>query len=203
MASRRLLTAEDFALPATTMAPRLIGAVIEAHGVTARITETEAYQGMEDRACHASRGVTARTEILFGECGVLYVYLCYGMHALLNLVCDREGVPAAVLLRAIDITRGQSLARARRSDATGSVAQLANGPAKLTQALGIGVRHHRLRLGEPGCPMRLRLGEPRDELACGTRIGVDYAGSCALRPWRWWEAGYPLAAKPTPITRAR
>ena len=200
MATGRLLTRDDFSAPATTVAPGLIGAVIEAHGVRARIIETEAYQGIEDRACHASRGRTARTEVLFGECGVLYVYLCYGMHALLNLVCDREGVPAAVLLRAVDITHGLSVARQRRGIPDGASARLANGPAKLTQALGITLRHQGLRLGEPGCPLRVRLGQPLGERVCGRRVGVDYAGSCALRPWRWWESGYPLAARPTPVS---
>nr|MBA3707541.1 DNA-3-methyladenine glycosylase [Planctomycetota bacterium] len=88
----------ELALPAPQLAPLLIGCAIEAHGVAGTIVETEAYQGEEDQACHACRGLTPRTATLYREPGTLYVYLCYGMHHLLNIVCDRDGAPAAVLI---------------------------------------------------------------------------------------------------------
>ncbi len=200
-----VLTADDLALPAPVLAPLLIGCGIEAHGVRGRIIETEAYQGEEDLACHASRGRTPRTEVLYAAPGTLYVYLCYGMHVLLNLVCDREGTPAAVLIRAIDIGAGEgdgeSLARRRRGQARASTAmareQLANGPAKLTQALAIDLGHNRLVLGATRCPLRLRPARVRPPLARGPRVGVAYAGDgWAQRPWRWWQAGYPVATGP-------
>jgi DNA-3-methyladenine glycosylase len=192
-----VLVPEDFARPATAVAPLLIGCGIEAHGVRGRIVEAEAYQGVEDKACHASRGRTARTEVLFGEPGTLYAYLCYGLHVLLNLVCDAPGTPAAVLVRAVDVEAGEPAVRRRRGQPGGRPQLLANGPAKLTQALGISLEHNHLRLGEPRCPLRLTPARVRPVLACGPRIGVAYAGpGWADRPWRWWEAGYPVAAAP-------
>jgi DNA-3-methyladenine glycosylase len=194
---RGVLVPDDFAQPAPVVAPLLIGCGIEAHGVRGTIVEAEAYQGMEDRACHASRGRTPRTDVLFGPPGALYVYLCYGLHFLLNLVCDRDGTPAAVLLRAVDVDHGEALARRRRGNARCAREQLANGPAKLTQALGIGLEHNRLLLDDPRCPLRLIPARVRPRLARGPRVGVAYAGTgWADRPWRWWRAGYPVAAGP-------
>jgi DNA-3-methyladenine glycosylase len=192
-----VLGPDDFTAPAPEVAPRLIGCGIEANGVRARIVEVEAYHSVEDRACHAARGRTPRTEVLFGEPGTLYVYLCYGLHFLLNLVCDHEGTPSAVLLRAIDITHGEPLVRRRRGQPRGRRELLANGPAKLTQALAINLGHNRLRLGDARCPLRLLPAMARPPLAHGPRIGVAYAGPVwAAKPWRWWQAGYPVAAGP-------
>jgi len=163
----------------------------------ARITETEAYQGIEDLACHASRGLTARTSTLFGPCGVLYVYLCYGVHAMLNVVCDAPGVPAAVLIRAVDIESEIPLARSRRHAHDGMRHEdLANGPGRLTQALDIGVRHHGLRLGQAGCPMVIERGPAPASISCGARVGVAYAREWALKPWRFWQTGYRLSHPP-------
>ncbi len=121
------------------------------------------------------------------------------MHVLLNLVCDAEGVPAAVLLRAVDISRGEALARRRRrASATTPREHLANGPGKLTAALGIGLSAHGRRLGEPGCPLQVHAPLERVAVLQGPRIGVDYAGAWAARPWRWWQSGYPVAQLPRP-----
>jgi DNA-3-methyladenine glycosylase len=194
-----VLVPDDFAAPAPEIAPLLIGCGIAANGVRGTIVEAEAYQGEDDRACHASRGRTARTEVLFGPPGTLYVYLCYGLHFLLNLVCDREGTPSAVLLRAVDIEDGEAPARRRRGNARCAREQLANGPAKLTQALRISLEHNRLRLDDPRCPLRLTPAKARPRLARGPRVGVAYAGpGWADKPWRWWRAGYPVAAGPGP-----
>src|SRR4051812_33833526 len=97
----------DLARPAPVVAPALIGWELVAHGVRARIVETEAYQGEEDLACHASKGRTPRTDLLYREAGTLYLYLVYGLHVLLNIVCDRVGAPSAVLVRAIDVSEGE------------------------------------------------------------------------------------------------
>lgn len=188
---------DDFAAPAPELAPRLVGCPIEGDGVRGTIVETEAYHGEDDRACHASRGRTARTEVLFGAPGTLYVYLCYGLHSLLNIVCADEGVPSAILIRAVDIEHGEALARRRRGASVARREQLANGPAKLTQALGVRLNHNRLLLGEPRCPLRIGVRTTRPTLACGPRVGVAYAGAgWADKPWRWWRAGYPVAAGP-------
>ena len=122
--------------PVLEVARDLVGCTL-AHGDCAGIVvETEAYHYSEP-ACHAYAGVTPRTEVLWGPPGVAYVYRSYGIHALLNAVCEPDGVGAAVLIRAIEPTRGIELMRERRGPVPDR--ELANGPGKLTQALGIGL----------------------------------------------------------------
>ncbi len=191
--------------PAPQAAPLLIGWRLHAHGVVARITETEAYQGEADLACHAARGRTRRTAALYGAAGTLYVYRCYGMHWMLNLVCDRAEVPAAVLIRSVSVISGLDLARARRGSAAGRARQgavraradltLANGPGKVCQALGLDGSSHGLHLDDPrgGISLSPPRGAP-PLLDCGPRIGVSYAGAYwSRRRWRWWERGFPVA----------
>ena len=98
------------------------------------ILEVEAYIGESDLACHARAGITSRTKPLYGPPGTTYVYFTYGMHWMLNFVTEREGFPAAILLRALCPTEGASIMQTRRRQA---FAELTNGPAKITQALGI------------------------------------------------------------------
>lgn len=164
---------------AVRAAPRLIGWRLRIAGHEAVIAETEAYQGRSDRACHASKGRTARTEVLFHRPGTLYVYLCYGMHWMLNIVCDEPGVPAAVLVRGVLID--------------GMDPRRTNGPGKLTQALGIDRRQHGLVLGEAGCPISLLPPtRPFPRSQRGTRVGVAYAGPVwAGKRWRWWMEAFP------------
>ncbi len=124
-----------YARPAAEVARALLGQLL-VHGETAGvITETEAYLGGEDLASHSARGRTQRTAVIFGPPGHAYIYLNYGLHECLNLIAEPEGHPGCVLLRAIAPERGLELMRERR----GKVKErdLANGPGKLTQALGI------------------------------------------------------------------
>jgi DNA-3-methyladenine glycosylase len=122
--------------PVLEVAEDLVGCTLR-HGETAGIVvETEAYHYTEE-ACHAYVGVTPRTRVLWGPPGVAYVYLSYGIHALLNAVCEPEDVGAAVLIRAIAPTDGLEVMRRRRGPVRDS--ELCNGPGKLTQALGIGL----------------------------------------------------------------
>ena len=182
----------DLRRPAPEVAPHLIGCQLVAGAVSGRITEVEAYHGQEDRACHAHRGRTPRSAGLYATPGTLYVYLCYGIHHLLNLVCDDPTVPSAVLIRGLVITAGFETARRRRGHSGGPPARLANGPGKVAQALGLDRSAHGTRLGHSGCPLRLLPGDgPPPQLITGPRIGVDYAGpQWAAMPWRWWEAGF-------------
>jgi DNA-3-methyladenine glycosylase len=174
--------------PAHRAAPRLIGWELAIGGVRARITETEAYHSVRDLACHASKGHTPRTATLFAPAGTLYVYLCYGMHWMLNLVCDREGMPSAVLIRGVEIIEGHALVHQRRGR---SDAAAANGPGKVCAALGLDRAHH----GQHLDTLALRLlppTRPRRKLHRGPRVGVDYAGPVwAAKRWRWWENGFP------------
>jgi DNA-3-methyladenine glycosylase len=147
------------------------------------IIETEAYAGIEDKASHAYGGRrTARTEVMFASGGIAYVYLCYGIHSLLNVVTNVSGIPHAVLIRAIHPTIGIKIMEKRRK---GNV-PLANGPGKLTQALGIRMLHNL----QPFSSESLWI-EPRKEVSSSyqivssQRIGIDYAEEHALLPWRF------------------
>lgn len=151
-----------------------------------RIVETEAYAGPEDRASHAhGNRRTERTETMFRAGGVAYVYLCYGLHSLLNVVTNIEGVPHAVLIRAIEPVIGVETMMARRGRRHLD-RRVAGGPGMLTVALGVGLEHD-------GCSLkgnRLWLEDRGDRVApddvvAGTRIGVHYAGPDAALPWRF------------------
>jgi DNA-3-methyladenine glycosylase len=145
--------------------------------------ETEAYVGPDDLASHASRGRTARTEIMFGPPGRAYVYLVYGMHHCLNLVTEQEGYPAAVLVRALE--------------PIGELPGPTSGPGRLCRALGIDRSLNGVDVTGPG-PLRVVAGPPPDPgaVVATRRIGVDYAGDWAGRPWRFLVAGNPCVSRP-------
>lgn len=154
-------------------------------------TETEAYAGIVDRASHAyGDRRTARTETMYSKGGVSYVYLCYGIHHLFNIVTSKAGEPHAVLVRAIWPTVGIEKILARRS--AGKLTKtLCNGPGKVTQALGIDLLHNNVSLtgkqiwiSDEGVKI-----DPAD-IRTGPRIGVDYAGADAALPYRFWTDNY-------------
>jgi DNA-3-methyladenine glycosylase len=163
----------------------LIGThLVHDDGVTrrvGRIVETEAYIGPEDLAAHSARGLTKRTEVMFGPPGHAYVYFIYGFWFCLNVVTSRKGVPHAVLLRALEPVEGIS-------DKTW-------GPGLLCRAMGI----DRALNGTDLCADRLWL-EPRRgsappvRIGSSPRIGVDYAGSWAKRPWRFFDRASPYVS---------
>ena len=166
------------------VARELLGSVLECRtrdGVTSgRIVETEAYLGEHDAACHAAVGRTLRTDPLYGPPGTAYVYFVYGMHWCVNAVTRGEGLPSAVLIRALEPLDGVSLMRRRRLRARRDV-ELTNGPAKLCEALGIGERHNRMSLQRP--PLRILGGEPisDDDVRVTPRIGIREATDWPLR----------------------
>jgi DNA-3-methyladenine glycosylase len=176
--------------PVLEVAPALLGCVVR-HGDTAGvIVETEAYHESEP-ACHAFVGLTARTAPLFGPPGRAYVYRSYGIHALLNAVCDREGVGAAVLIRALEPLAGIDHMRARRG-----VADLCSGPGKLTQALGITLEHNTTDLAAG--PVAIEAPPPGWEsfdVIVGPRIGITKAADL---PWRFCVAGARSVSRPWP-----
>ena len=132
----RKLPRSFYARSTVEVARALLGKVV-VHGVTAGIiVETEAYLGGEDLAAHSARGLTERTRVIFGPPGHAYIYLIYGMYECLNLVAERDGRPGCVLIRALEPVAGVALMRARRGTRP-KLEQLANGPGKLTLALGI------------------------------------------------------------------
>jgi DNA-3-methyladenine glycosylase len=168
----------------------LIGCVVR-HGETAgRIVETESYH-MEEPACHAYVGLTPRTRTLFGPPGRAYVYFSYGIHSLLNAVCEDEGVGAAVLIRALEPVDGVDLMRARRG--VESPQELCSGPGKLTQALGIGLADNDSSLVDGPIEVLPRTREPR--IVVGERVGISKAVEL---PWRFCDASSPHVSRPWP-----
>lgn len=185
------LGADFFARPVVEVARDLIGCAV-VHGATAGVVvETEAYHDSEP-ACHAYVGLTPRTATLFGSSGLAYVYRSYGIHALLNAVCEPEGVGAAVLIRALEPVEGLDLMRERRGLERSD--DLCSGPGKLTQALGIDVQLNGTSLRDG--PIRL-LDRPAGAppLAVGTRIGITRAVEL---PWRFCALGNRNVSRPWP-----
>lgn len=153
-----------------------------------RICEVEAYHGEADLACHASKGRTARTEVMYAAGGVWYVYLCYGIHEMLNLVTGPAGQPSAVLIRGLDGLTG---------------------PGRLTRALGI-TRRFNAQPAAPATGLWLEddgFRPSRSAVQATPRIGVDYAGDWAAKPWRFYytpsDAGLNKATALPPISRSR
>jgi DNA-3-methyladenine glycosylase len=190
-----------YAQPTLLVARKLLGQrlVREINGqhLTARIVETEAYVGPTDTACHASKGRTPRTEVMFGPPGRSYVYLVYGMHSMLNLVTEAEDFPAAVLIRAVEPVEGVEIMQANRQLKTPKPENLTNGPGKLCQAMAI---DRTLNNWDVSLGQTLWIGQDEfvaeDLIATGPRIGIDYA---ELRdreaPWRFWIAGNGFVSK--------
>ena len=179
--------------PAVSVAPTLLGALLRHETpegtVAVRLTEVEAYAGADDPGSHAYRGPTRRNEVMFGPAGHLYVYFTYGMHHCCNVVVGEEGTASAVLLRAGEVVEGADLARSRRPRS--SDRDLARGPARLCNALGIEGRHNGtdLAVGE----LALHLADPPapELVATGPRVGLREA---AYHPWRFWLRDEPTVS---------
>ncbi|HKG40025.1 MAG TPA: DNA-3-methyladenine glycosylase [Conexibacter sp.] len=179
------LPAAFYDRPVVEVARDLIGCVVSHAGTSGVIVETEAYHDSEP-ACHAFVGLTARTRPLFGPPGQAYVYRSYGIHALLNAVCERAGVGAAVLIRALEPLDGIELMRARRG--LEQPEQLCSGPGKLTQALGVELAENDTPLtgGGPIAIAPRSTGWQDVELMAGPRIGITKAVEL---PWRFCARG--------------
>ncbi|GJM37773.1 MAG: putative 3-methyladenine DNA glycosylase [Acidimicrobiales bacterium] len=187
-----------FERPALEVAPDLLNKVLVAPGVAGRIVETEAYQGADDPGSHAYRGVTPRTEVMFGPPGHLYVYFTYGMHWCANVVTDRAGTPGAVLIRAVVPIRGIEAMRLRRSRARRDV-DLANGPAKVAQAFAIDGTHDGIDLtgAHLGVSIRDDGTAPPAIPAVGVRIGLSKGQDL---PWRFAVPDCAEVSRPHPTT---
>ena len=192
------LTRAFFARPVLDVAPELLGCHISHAGVTVRLTEVEAYDGSNDPGSHAFRGLTPRTQVMFGEPGGLYVYFTYGMHWCANLVCGSVGAASAVLMRAGEVVEGLEVAESRRSGVIER--DLARGPARLTMTLALGrdqngidtvatdsafVVRAAMRGGASGSS-----GASGAVVRTGPRVGVSGpGGDGASYPWRFWLEG--------------
>ena len=172
--SGTILSQSYFSRPTLTVARSLVGKYlircIDGREIAGKIVEVEAYVGPEDKACHASKGRTQRTEVMFGPAGVAYVYLIYGMYHCLNVVTEREEFPSAVLIRAIELD-----------------GELIDGPGRLCRALQIDRCLNLVDLTTGECLWFEDRGEVvgRGTVGAYPRIGVDYAGTWAKKLWRF------------------
>jgi len=157
-----------------------------------KIVETESYRGAEDRACHAYQNKkTKRTEVMFKQGGISYIYLCYGMHSLFNVVTAKEGIPHAILIRAIEPVFGISTMLHRRQFQFINVS-LTNGPGSLAKALGISTMYNGTSLqGEVIWIGDVGISITKEEIISSPRVGVSYAKEDALLPWRFRLQGNP------------
>lgn len=199
------VTRELLAGPVLEVAPLLLGAELRLGPVTVRLTEVEAYAGQQDPGSHAFRGPTPRTQVMFGPAGHLYIYFSYGMHWACNVVCGPEGQAAAVLLRAGEVVSGEAEARTRRDAGKRrpvSHRDLARGPARLAQALGLTGEFDGVDLvgssagggGQVGPELRVPAGAPV-LVETGPRVGVSgEGGDGSLYPWRFWMEGEPTVS---------
>lgn len=186
-----------YSRPVLQVARDLIGCVVRHHGCSGVIVETEAYHDSEP-ACHAFAGLTARTATLFGAPGRAYVYRSYGIHALLNAVCEPEGVGAAVLIRALEPLEGVQRMQARRGSRR--LESLCSGPGKLTQALGIELSHNGSDLSRGPVVISPRPAARRDpEIIVDTRIGITKAVEL---PWRFVAAESRFVSRPARVKSA-
>ncbi|HET8740340.1 MAG TPA: DNA-3-methyladenine glycosylase [Acidimicrobiia bacterium] len=168
--------------PPEEAAPLLLGMhlVSRVGGVEVRLrlTEVEAYKGSDDPASHAYRGETARNGSMFRKPGTLYVYRSYGIHNCANTSAGPEGVGWGILMRGGEVVEGESVATRRRGRAT----DLANGPGKLCQALGITIEHNGGDLLDTSSVVHFEMGEPPEKVMATPRIGISRAQD---RPWRF------------------
>lgn len=188
----RILERSFYARPTIEVARELLGKIL-LHGHSAgRIVETEAYLGGEDRAAHAWRGRTARTEVLFGPPGHAYVFFIYGMYECLNLVAEPEGTPGCVLIRALEPLAGIAEMRRRRPRAR-KLEELASGPGRLTQALAITRRHYGADVTRGPLVVRALVDEPPFRVGVSPRIGIRH---CADWPLRFFIEGNRFVSRP-------
>ena len=167
------------------MAEELIGAEIEAPGVRVAITEVEAYRAGGDTANHARMGRTARNAPMWGPPGHAYVYLCYGLHRMLNVVTEPNGVATAVLIRGVRCVDGHAVFQARRPDGR------ADGPGRVGTALAVELAHSGSPLFGDG-PLVLFPRPTVPTLLIGPRVGIDYAQpEHRDAPWRLADAAHP------------
>ena len=161
---------------------------------TGRIVETEAYQGTEDRASHASKGRTDRTEVMFGEGGTAYVYLCYGVHQMFNIVTNKQDTPDAVLIRAVEPLEGGDI-MLQRTGKKKLDPSVTSGPGRVGKAFGFHTSQcgllltgDELYMADDGYQL------PEDKLGTSPRVGVDYAGEHAAWHYRFFINGSPYVS---------
>ncbi|MBC7877770.1 MAG: DNA-3-methyladenine glycosylase [Anaerolineales bacterium] len=190
------LPAKFYNRPTLIVARELIGArlvrILDGQKLVGLITETEAYIGQTDLACHAKAGLTPRTAPMFGPAGHAYIYFTYGNHWMLNVVTEKEGFPAAVLIRAIQPIEGVDVIMERRSGRD------TFGPGKLTQALGITKSENNVNLTEANSSLWIEAGQviPNKSVTIGPRVGLNKTPEPWLsKPWRFLVNNHVIASR--------
>jgi DNA-3-methyladenine glycosylase len=178
-----ILLKSFFNRPTILVARDLLGQILvheTSQGATAgRIVEVEAYLPKNDPGCHAARGITPRNEVMFGPAGHSYVYFCYGNHFMFNVVTEKEGVPGAVLVRALEPLIGAGVMAKRRGNFGEKDLGLTNGPGKLVQALGISRVHNKLPVWKK--PLYIQEAKRKAPVGVTTRIGITEGSELPLR----------------------
>ncbi len=194
--SRSFYTREDVVAISRELLGKFLVTKINGAVTAGMITETEAYNGMEDRASHAYNGRrTARTEIMYSAGGTAYVYLCYGIHHLFNIVTNKKSIPHAVLIRAIEPVDGIEMMMKRRKMKELSH-RLTAGPGSMSRAVGITTRHTGMNLSGNTIWVEDRgVYFNSDDIVSSERIGVEYAGEHAKRLWRFTVKGNQWMSK--------
>jgi len=209
-AARRRWSREDYQADPIALAQSLLGQILvhltaSGRRVAGRIVETEAYLGVEDLAAHSVGGRrTARNEVMYGRPGLAYVFFTYGMHHCFNVVCGREEVPVAVLIRALEPLEGLDQMRRRRARASKKRVtipadeELCSGPARLCQALAIDLRHNGIDLATSKqlfIEKVERRGRDPWPIVATPRIGIEYAREWATKPLRWYLMENPHVSR--------
>jgi DNA-3-methyladenine glycosylase len=188
---------EFFGRSVHDVARDLIGCSLRFEGVGGVVVEVESYHA-DDPACHAYIGRTVRNAVLFGRPGLAYVYFSYGIHSLLNAVCEPEGEAAAVLIRALEPAWGVERMRERRRRP--GMRELCSGPGKLTEALGVGLGYDGRSLLEPPFELAGRMGAWEEvEVTTAPRIGISRG---VEYPWRFCASGSEYLSRPVPRAAA-
>jgi len=197
MPSRKKLPRSFYSRSTLQVAQDLIGKVLvrdfDGRWLSGKIVETEAYVGPHDLACHASKGHTPRTSIMFGPAGYAYVYMIYGFYFCLNVVTERKGYPAAVLIRGVEPLENLDFMRELRNNPERDT-NIASGPGKLCRAMSIDKRLN----GEDLLGRTLWIEDRKLDsgpILSSPRVGVDYAGEYKDKPWRFFLANNPHVSK--------
>jgi DNA-3-methyladenine glycosylase len=201
--NNRIIQRDFFNRPTVMVARKLLGKTLvrelPKYGrVSVKIVEAEAYVGIDDKACHASKGMTDRNKVMFGEPGHAYVYMIYGMYFCLNLVTEENGFPAAVLIRAGELIEGIEKMKELRGDKARKLEDLTSGPGKLCKAMDITRDLNGIDVCSKGPLYVEDTPDKKYHIVSCTRIGVDYAGEDRLKPWRYYIKGNKFVSKRSP-----
>jgi DNA-3-methyladenine glycosylase len=186
---------DDVVQIAKELLGKVLVTILEGKMTSGRIVETEAYAGENDRASHAFKGRTPRTQVMFGEGGTAYVYLCYGIHQMFNIVTNKKGMPHAILIRAVEPLEGINNMLERTGKKTADET-LTRGPGNVGKAFGFhttqcgwSLQSDELFIADDGYKVK-------EEIIVTTpRIGVAYAGKDALLPYRFYIKGNPYVSR--------